>query len=74
VVGNVCRKSAGLLLDELSSFTPCQRSENKMRLDPNGLAVAVRTALSLGAVAALGVAGSTHAQEQAAPQSNQQQL
>ena len=45
-----------------------------MRLNPNGLAASVRTALSLGAVAALGIVGTAHGQDQAASQSSQKQM
>ncbi|HXS04942.1 MAG TPA: TonB-dependent receptor [Rhodanobacter sp.] len=41
--------------------------ENLMGFDPNKLSLAVRTALSMGAVVAMGLAGSVHAQDQAAP-------
>lgn len=44
-----------------------------MRLNRDELAVAVRAALSLGAIAAVGAMGNAHAQGQAATQSNQKQ-
>lgn len=44
-----------------------------MRLDRSELSKAVQTALSLGAVAAVGVAGTAMAQNTAAPQNDQQQ-
>jgi outer membrane receptor protein involved in Fe transport len=44
-----------------------------MRLDRSELSKAVQTALSMGAVAAVGVAGTAFAQNTAAPQNDQQQ-